>query len=290
MICVWSYSSFVEKLYIDVKGNRLQNLWHYTTSCGRRFTDSVVWMSSFLFLLFRGSHIIHFVLKKEMRKVKRWAAQILISFFILYLTAFWIQSFFERFEIASGAHTGMYSFSPTKQNKIEMSVTAHLGYVSDSFCRKLIKAKNVENDDETHFMIIADNKHTLRFSVDKGVKYSDVVSGREGFTMDLRLTFCHDAIILPPFMVFQNVECNYTIQNVPSTVPEASNHTEKRDWMDRTVMSQCLSEGRLIILIPNHRCILYPDICRGRACTPKRRAALAKIRTEIRFFHETQCI
>ena len=70
---------------------------------------------------------------------------------------------------------------------------------------------DVENADETHFIINFDNGRTLGFSGDKEVKYADVVSRSEGFTMVMRLPGGRDARIAAPFMIFKNGYRNYPI-------------------------------------------------------------------------------
>lgn len=196
----------------------------------------------------------------------------------------WVQSFMERFNIVSRARTGKHSVSPTKQNDIEISVAAHLGCVSALFDSNRMDENYVENCDETHFMINLDNGHTLGFSGEKEVKYADVVSGGEGFTMVVRLTGGRDARVAPPFMVFKNADSNYPIRNVPDTVPGVAYRTGKKGWMDRKVMCQWLSESRVITEIPNHRRLLYLDNCSGHTETPELLEASAKINTEIRYF------
>lgn len=78
--------------------------------------------------------------------------------------------------------------SPAKVNEIEIQVVAHLGALTFLYTRGVVVDNDVENADETHFFINVDNGRTLGFRGSSDVKYTDVVSGREGFTMMVRQT------------------------------------------------------------------------------------------------------
>lgn len=54
--------------------------------------------------------------------------------------------------------------------------------------------------------------------------------------------------------------------------------------MDKTVVTQQLSEGPVITVIPNHRRVTYLDNRSGHKDTPEIRAACAKINIEIGYF------
>ena len=196
----------------------------------------------------------------------------------------WIQSFMERYHIVSRAHTGKHKCSPAKEEELALAVAVHLGTVSGLFSSGKLEENFVENADETHFIINVDNGRTLGFAGDKTVKYADVVSGGEGFTMAVRLTGGRDAKIAPPFMIFKNKDRNYPIKNVPDDVPGVAYRTGPKGWMDRTVMPEWLSEKRIISKIRNGRRVLFVDNCSGHATTDELSSVCAAIDTEIRYF------
>lgn len=196
----------------------------------------------------------------------------------------WVQSFMERYRIVSRAHTGKHRASPAKEEDIEVSVAIHLGTVSGLMGSGEMDENNVENADETHFVINVDNGRTLGFCGDTEVKYADVVSGGEGYTMLVRLTGGRDARIAAPFMVFKNVGRHYPIRGVPDNVPGVAYRTGPKGWMDSIVMPQWLSETRVITALPHKRRILYVDNCSGHTQTAALADAAGRINTEIRYF------
>ena len=114
----------------------------------------------------------------------------------------------ERYRIVSRAHTRKHRCSPAKEEELEASVAHHLGTVSGLLSAGKMDENDVENADETNFIINVDNGRTLGFSGDKEVKYADVVSGGEGFTMVVRLNGGPDVRIAAPFMIFKNGDRN----------------------------------------------------------------------------------
>lgn len=197
----------------------------------------------------------------------------------------WIQSFTERFRIVSRAHTGKHRSSPQKEKEIEISVAVHLGTVSGLMTACKLDENDIENADETHFIINVDNGRTLGFCGDKEVKYADVVSGGEGFTMVVRISGGRDSRVEAPFLVFKNKDRNYPIRGLPDDVDGVSYRTGPKGWMDRIVMPQWLSESRVIRpLSNNRRRTLYVDNCSGHTYTTDLASASEAIRTDIKYF------
>lgn len=201
------------------------------------------------------------------------------------LTPRWIQSFAERYQIVSRAHTGKLLLSPAKELFIEKEVAYHLGQIAREFWSNSVDENDIGNADETHFLINVDNCRTLGFSGDVSVKYADVVSGGEGITMVVRLSGGRDSKIESPFMVFQNASRSYPIRGVADNVPGVSYRSGPKGWMDTAIMPQWLRERRAITALPHGRKrILYVDNCSGHNSTDALTAALHDINTEIRYF------
>eukprot|EP00171_Calliarthron_tuberculosum_P022372 IDg22372t1 len=189
------------------------------------------------------------------------------------------------FQIVSRALTGKLQTSPAKELFIEKEVAFHLGVLARQFRNKELDEIDVENADETHFVINIDNGRTLGFSGESEVKYADVVSGGEGMTMVVRISGGRDAIIEAPFMVFKNDSRSHPIRGVPEDVPGIAYRTGPKGWMDTVVMPEWLSERRIIGPLPHERKrILYVDNCSGHNYTTALAAAADTIRTEIRYF------
>ena len=149
------------------------------------------------------------------------------------------------------------------------------------------------NADETHFIINVDNGKTLGFVGSGEVKYANVVSGGESFTMMVRLSGGRDACIEPPFLVFTNKKRSYPIRGTPDDVAGVAYRTGPKGWMDTQVLSQWLSEERVIKPLDNgRRRILFVDNCSGHNETEAMRSSACSIRIETRYFapNETHLI
>ena len=120
------------------------------------------------------------------------------------VTSRWIQTFTNRHGIVSGELAGNHQLSAAKQLFFEKEVAFHLGTLKREFETGTIDENDVENADETHFMINMDNGRTLSFSGESEVKYADVVSGGDSVTMMVRLSGGRVAIVQNTFMVFKN--------------------------------------------------------------------------------------
>ena len=92
------------------------------------------------------------------------------------INARWVQSLAERFRIVSRAHTGKHRMSPVTELRIEREVAYHLGTLLCMMTAGEIDENDLENADETHFIINMDNGRKLGFAGDTEVKYADVVS------------------------------------------------------------------------------------------------------------------
>lgn len=83
----------------------------------------------------------------------------------------------EHSNIVGRAQSGKLMLSPAKQEVIDKQVAYHLGVLSRLFTSGELSEDDVENADETHFVINMDNGCTLGFKGDECVKYADIVSG-----------------------------------------------------------------------------------------------------------------
>lgn len=66
------------------------------------------------------------------------------------------------------------------EEELELTVAENLGKQNAILLAGLVDEEDVENVDETKFLINDNNGRTLGFSGDKEVKYADVVRGSKG--------------------------------------------------------------------------------------------------------------
>lgn len=122
--------------------------------------------------------------------------------------------------------------SSEKGSIIKNKVASHLWKKKKDFENQELHEYNVENADETHFMINVGNGITFGFRGDQGVKYVDVVSGGEDMTVMVWISGERNARIEPGLMVFQSKSISYPIWNVPDDISGVS-HCSDPKGMDR---------------------------------------------------------
>lgn len=109
--------------------------------------------------------------------------------------------------------------SPTKTEFIEHFVAFHMGVLARGFQSGALDENLMENIDETHFVINMDNGRTLGFRGDIEVKYADMVARGMGMTMVVKVIGGPRGKIGTPFLIFQNLQCSYSIRGVPDDMP-----------------------------------------------------------------------
>lgn len=98
----------------------------------------------------------------------------------------WVQTFVDRFCFVRRVHTRKHRVSPANEKEIEISGAARLGKLSNLFERRLVNGIDVENADETHFMIILENRPALGFCGTTEVKYVVVVNCISIYSLEKR--------------------------------------------------------------------------------------------------------
>lgn len=79
-------------------------------------------------------------------------------------------------------------------------MAAHLKTVSGLLTSCLLDEYDIDHADETHFVISVDSGRTMGFSGSNVLKYANVVSCVEGFTMAVCLCGARDLSIQLPMM------------------------------------------------------------------------------------------
>lgn len=104
-----------------------------------------------------------------------------------------------------------------------------------------INDKNVvENEVKTHLVINVNNRRTLRFCRTNKMKYSSIVSSGEEFIVLVWLSGESQLNIDTLFLVFKRKSCNYLMCGVPDDINDVRYGTDAKDWIDATVMPQCI--------------------------------------------------
>lgn len=202
-----------------------------------------------------------------------------------FMTPRFTQIFAERFGIVSRAFAGKHHLRPTKTAFLEKQLAFDLVVLAGEFRSGELEEDNIENADETHFLIDVDNWSTLGFPGESEVKYAEAFSGREGMAMFVPTSGGRDAKIEALFMVFKNANKSFPIRGIPDDVPGVSYRSVPKGWMDTTVMPRCRSEVKVLKRLSHDRKrVLHVDNCSGHNSTPQLIEAVNSINTEPRYF------
>lgn len=127
---------------------------------------------------------------------------------------------------------------PVSETHIERDVAFHLWFMKQLLTSGDVEENDVENADETHFIINVDNGRTLGFYGEYEVKCADVVSGSEVITMIVPLRVGWDSKFQPPLMGFMNMSRRYPVRNVPDNILGLSYNSWTKGWIDTVVMPE----------------------------------------------------
>lgn len=86
------------------------------------------------------------------------------------ITNRWVQKCCQRFQIVQRALSGKIKISPAKDCFIEREVVFDLPKLHDQFLADILDEENIENADETHFIIDMDSGKALGFKGSDEVK------------------------------------------------------------------------------------------------------------------------
>ena len=82
--------------------------------------------------------------------------------------------------------------------------------------------------------------------------------------MVLRLRGGVDAKLMQPFLILKNRDRNYPMANLPDNIEGASNRTQPRAWIDKTVFEKWMRDPRAIDSDAGNRTRhLFMDNCLG---------------------------
>lgn len=177
--------------------------------------------------------------------------------------------------------------SPVKELEIEKSCVIHLGNLCREFRSGKLDEDCVSNMDETDFRVDMDSKKTYEYEGSSHVKYCDVVSGGQNFTMMVHVSGGRTGVIEPPFMVFQNKSGNYPIKGVPDNVAGICYRTGAKGWMDQRVLAELVQEKRFFskgTAAGGKKRIVYVDNVSSHNMTPRLIELLKVANIELRYF------
>lgn len=196
----------------------------------------------------------------------------------------WVQRFLFRNNFVVRRQTGTLQLSPAVLPMIEKLAAFIIGQVVREIQSGSLNDNEIENGDETHFMMKMDDGRTLRICGDEQVKYADVLSGGDGMTMLVRITGGEKSLIANPLMILKNKDCNYPIRSVEDNVNGVLYRTGTKRWIDKRVMTSWAQESRaLLTLTLGWRRAKYMDNFSGHDPTEYLKVTLLKVNTEIRF-------
>ena len=128
----------------------------------------------------------------------------------------------------------------------------HLGALKRSNDNGLDES-TIENFDETHVVVDMDNGRVLEFQGSNRVAYLDVASGRDCFTVCMRISGSQSARIEDPLVIFQNPNGNCPISGIPDNVDGITYRSSLKGWMIAEMFVNYFSDPKTIQPVDNNR-------------------------------------
>lgn len=126
----------------------------------------------------------------------------------------------QRHSIVVRRQAGKSIISSEGQELIKRRVTFFFGRIAKELQSGRLNDEDLEDTDETHFIINFDDGKTFGFRGDVDVKYANATTDGECMTMMVRISGGEKSCIENPFLLFKNKDRNYPVRGVPDSVPD----------------------------------------------------------------------
>lgn len=129
---------------------------------------------------------------------------------------------------------------------IEKRVNFSLSEMAGEFQSQRLNEDDIENADETHFIINFDNGETLGVRGEASMKSADVISGGKDMTVMVRISGGKILYTANPLIIFKNHVGNYLIRGVPNDIREVLYRTGPRVGICSRFVLEWASESRAL--------------------------------------------
>ena len=134
-----------------------------------------------------------------------------------------------------------------------------------------------------------DNGRVLEFQGSNRVAYLDVASGRDCFTVCMRISGSQSARIEKPLVIFQNSIGNCPISGIPDNVDGVTYRSSLKGWMIAEMFVNYFSDPSIIQPVDNNRArTIWIDSCRVHNESPNLAEALQLSRIELKRFQSNR--
>ena len=111
----------------------------------------------------------------------------------------------------------------------------------------------MESFDETHIVVDMDNGRILDFQDSNRVTYLDVASGRDCFTVCMRISGGQNVRIEKPLVILQNPNRNYLISGILDNVDGITYRSSPKGWMTAQMFVNYFTDPNIIQPLENNR-------------------------------------
>ena len=198
-----------------------------------------------------------------------------------------IYEFCRRCNITTRMWTGNKSLSPNQVVPKNKYLSYQLGLLKRSYDNDL-DGSTIENFDETHVVADIGNGRVLDFQGSNRVTNLDVASGRNCFTVCMRISGGQSARIEKPRGIFQNLNRKYSISGILNNVDGISNHSSPNGWMTAQIFVNYFSDPCIIQPLDNNsKRNIWIDSCWVHNESPDLAEALQLSSTELKRFQQS---
>lgn len=150
------------------------------------------------------------------------------------------------FLVLSKAHRDNHKLGPEKDLAAQVDVATTLGIVCNLLTDVVLNENCHKLADEMDLSFSVDNRQKVILFGTDSIKYANVGTGGECFTIIIRNEGEGESRIAPPILVFQNEDRSSLIRNLPDYVYRVTYSRGLEEYIHCTVMSNFLSQTRVI--------------------------------------------
>lgn len=201
------------------------------------------------------------------------------------ISDYFITDFCNQNKLVSRKRTGNLTLSPEATLQLHKEIAYHLGCMKRDYDDCVINECDIENYDETSMCLDMTGGFALEVAGKKRINWSTLSSGRESFSIAMRISGGPKAKIETPFVVFQNVNSSYPINGIPDNTEGVTYRSNPRGYMNQNLFAAYFRNTRIIQPLPDNRIRkIWIDSPRVHNETPNLLQSLQPIRTELKRF------
>jgi len=167
------------------------------------------------------------------------------------ISNYFISDFCNLNRLVSRKRTGNLLLSPEATLQLHKEISYHLGCMKRDYDEGILDERDVENYDETSMVLDMIGSSCLEEVGTRRVNWGAVSSGRESFSICMRISGGPEGKIETPLVIFQNALSSYPIGGVPDNIDGVTYRSNPKGYMRQPLFAQYFANTRIINPLPS---------------------------------------